>query len=323
MGKNIPKFIILPEILENNQVEFIKYDIYFNSKKNILYKKNNIEQKTNLSIVNFYNYFQSIFIYSSNLLLFFTDLFEEKLLLKLKAHSNNLPINFLNDINFSESKIRWLVSKQFVFKNSILNFLMNLKVLYKFFIINTNIDKEYDNLLTLKQSLIIYLFSILENIIAMINIINMGEKFYNISIKEEKNIYKLNSKNSEIINNLGKKIINYLEENNKNRFIENYETLTKLRNIIAHPCIVYENENKEVVYSYWQIDFLLNKNKNKYLINDIFLAKVAERNKSKEDIELEYSKTKNFFLNEETIDIMKLSKEMFEDLNNILSNFFS
>lgn len=322
-NNKLPKFVSIPKIIDNNNVRFVDFELYFNSKKQIFYIDNNLEIEININYVIFYNNFKKLCLLTDDLLNFIKDKFDlyistflnskNNIIInnEIKKFNNNEYCQFSNQIDeiFYDDKIKWIIIKIMVSKNTICNNIFNLKNIYTMFLKNF----VFDQLSSLKQNLIFSIYAVIENFIMIINLINSDNCFYNIDHKQENSLYKISKNTEEEYNELSKKFLNIFEKEKRKEFLNAYEKLSFVRNILIHPNSMYEKE-KNILFSYWQVDTLLDENK-KELVSEIMVAKVGERIKeSNNNIKLNFFENNISFSEVEKINILELSIQILTNI---------
>lgn len=323
-NNKLPKCVSIPKIIDNKNVRFVDFELYFNSKKQIFYIDNNLEIEININYVFFYNNFKKLCLLTDDLLKFISNKFDSYISTFLNSKNNIIINNETKKFNNNEycqyskqideifyyDKIKWIIIKIKVSKNAIYNNIFNLKSIYTMFFINF----DFGQLSSLKQNLIFSIYAIIENFIMIINLINSDNYFYNIGHKQEKSLYKISKKTEGEYNELSKKFLNIFEKEKRKKFLNAYEKLSLVRNILIHPNSMYGKE-KNMLFSYWQVDTLFDENK-KELVSEIMIAKVGERIKeSNNNIKLNFLENNISFSEVEKINILELSIQI---LTNIL-----
>lgn len=177
-------------------------------------------------------------------------------------------------------------------------FLNELRILLEtIFVFSTN--KLFDSC-ALKNALIIHSYSIIEVFIISVNTIYVVLNKKGAELTEyDQLLNKIRdfsiSENSEL-----------LEQEFSQKFKNNYQELSKIRNVIVHPFSYKENKKN---YSYWQIQYVDNLN-----LDEIMLIKMNETNKKSEEWIVDFMKFNPY--EKKKYNIMNIISELLDELLN-------
>ncbi|MGL5268227.1 MAG: hypothetical protein ACRC8P_00430 [Spiroplasma sp.] len=297
--RKIPKTILLPKISYSKKfidVLIEQYEIHWSTKKGSYKDNDGKNHDVSLDEVIYYNSFSKLALTVVKL----ANLFNSPM---QYFHFWNIKLNVINQFKYQFFPNNDFKSLEFTwFSNKIGSassvFLNELTILLETIFVFSN-KKLFDSS-TLKNALIIHSYSIIEVFIISVNAI------YVVLNKKGAELTEYDQLLNKIRNFSGFKKSELLEQEFSQEFKNNYQELSKIRNVIVHPFSYKENKKN---YSYWQIQYVDNLN-----LDEIILTKMNETSKKSEEWIVDFMKFNPY--EKKKYNIMNIINELLSELLN-------
>lgn len=297
--REIPKTILLPNISYSNKCINLlteEYEIHWSTKKGSYKDSDGKSHNISLNEAIYYNSFSKLALTVVKILNLFNCPMKYFNFWNIKLNLiNRSKYKFFSNNDFKSLEFIWFSSK---IGSASSVFLNELKILLETIFVFSN-NKLFDSS-ALKNALIIHSYSIIEVFIISINTI------YVILNKKGAELTEYDQRLNKITDFSDFEKSELLEQEFSQKFKNNYQELSKIRNIIVHPFSYKENKKN---YSYWQINYVDNLN-----LDEIILIKMNETNKKSEEWIVDFMIFDPY--EEKKYSIMNIISELLDELLN-------
>lgn len=303
--RKIPKIILLPKISYSKKIIEVlieQYEVHWSTKKGSYKDSDGKNHDISLDDAIYYNNFSKLLLTVLKLDNLFKFPMQYVIFWQIKLSAiNQFKYQFFSNNDSKSLELTWFFSK---IGSASSVFLNELKILLEI-IFAFSKNKSFDSY-ALKNALIIHSYSIIEVFVISVNTI------YVILNKKGAELTKYDQLLNKIRDFSDFEKSELLEQEFSQNFKNNYQELSKIRNVIVHPFSYKENKKN---YSYWQVQYVDNLN-----LNEIMLIKMNETNKKNEEWIEDFMSFNPY--KKKKYNIMNIISELLDELLNYFEKLY-